>query len=63
MFILTPRNDYFVLVFMWLTLGQTQLIRLYMFLPIYSSNQSIYFRNFVLIEIREKLRSQRETVI
>jgi len=35
-----------VLIFMWLTLGQTQLIHKLMVLPIYSSNHSIYFRNF-----------------
>ena len=49
-------NDYFVLVFMWLTLGQTQLIHKLMFF-------TNLFINFVLIEMREKLRSQRETVI
>ena len=53
---LTPGNDYFVLVFMQLPLGQTKLIHKLMVLPIYSLN-------FVLIEMREKLRSQRETVI
>jgi len=31
--------------------------------PIYSLYRSIYFLNFVIIEMREKLRSQRETVI
>jgi len=31
MFTLTPGKDYFVLVFMWLTLGQTQLIHKLMF--------------------------------
>ena len=43
---LTPGNDYFVLVFMWLTLGQTQLIHKLMFLPIYPLNHSIYLRKF-----------------
>ena len=40
---------------MWLTLGQTQRIHTLMALPIYSLNHSIYFRKFVLIEMREKL--------
>jgi len=46
MFILTPGNDYFVLLCMALVLGQTQLIHKLMFLPIYSSNHSVYFRKF-----------------
>ena len=40
---------------MWLTLGQTQRIHTLMVLPIYSLNHSIYFRKFVLIEMRENL--------
>ena len=36
LFTLTPGNDYFVLVFMWLTLDQTQLIHKLMGWPIYS---------------------------
>ena len=43
---LTPGNDYFVLVFMQLTLGQTQLIHKLMILPIYSLNHSIYLCKF-----------------
>jgi len=54
MFKLTPGNDYFVLVFMWLTLDQTQLIHVHnlLVLPIYSVKS-------VTIEMGEKLLSVR----
>jgi len=44
LFTLTPGNDYFMLVFMWLTLGQTQLIHKLLVWPNYSWNHSINFR-------------------
>ena len=43
LFTLTPGNDYFMLVFMWLTLGQTELIHTLNVLPIYSLNYRNYF--------------------
>jgi len=55
MFTLTPGNDYFVLLFRKITLGQTQLIYKLSVQPIYSSNHMVFiFVNFVLIEMREK---------
>ena len=49
---------------MWLTLGQTQLIhKLMFFTDLLIQNIVFIFVNFVLIEMREKLHSQRETVI
>ena len=66
MFTLTPGNDYFVLVhvFRRLTLGQTQLIHKLMFYYRFIHKTIVFiFVNFVLIEMREKLRSQREAVI
>jgi len=48
---------------MWLTLGQTQLIHKLMFYRCIHKTIVFIFVNFVLIEMREKLRSQREAVI
>jgi len=64
MFTLTPGNDYLVLVFRWLTLGQTQLIhKLNVFYRFIHKTIAFIFVNFVLIEMRDKLCSQRETVV
>jgi len=58
----TPSNDYFGLVFRWLTLGQTELIHTLKVLPIYSLNHKNYFRKICFIEMREKLHSQRDFI-
>ena len=64
LFTWTPGNDYFVFVFMWpnirsdttntQTNGLTNLLK---------KKRSIYSVKLVIIEMREKLRSQRETAI